>query len=321
MRAATAEAAYWSKPHLFGPDIEVGDSGCVPINEYINRSLTGDPNIAWYATIPRYGNFSRGCALGLGGRQHEAYVLEQLPALHLTIYDISEEALADRAREHNAQFPGRVSTVTSDLNFAELPPESYDLMLSDSCLHHIINLEHVAFQIDRALTPSGYFFLGDYVGESRFDFSPEKRAFFEQGLQRLRRRHPVLRYWRPVWCEERAGEFSPFEAIRSHEILPVLRRYLSECSIATAAAFMFLTPSLRPFDTPVPDPSSDPWLRLRRFFQRRLHRYPKGPGDFRALVRIIARDLVALDQEASALGYLLPNHAFAVYQKRKANEP
>ncbi|MCH8149795.1 MAG: methyltransferase domain-containing protein, partial [Planctomycetes bacterium] len=62
--------------------------------------------------------------------------------------------------------PDRAQIRQEDLNFVTLEENSYDLIISNSCMHHILNLEHVAYQVNRALTNDGFFFMEDTVGDS-----------------------------------------------------------------------------------------------------------------------------------------------------------
>src|SRR5205814_9343961 len=121
-----------------------------------------------------------------------------------------EELLGER-------FPGRVRTETVDLNFVELPPETFDLVVSSASIHHVTNLEHIAWQINRTLTPEGWFFLQDYVGEPRFQFGPEKRRLVELLVETAT---PPARRCPMSWMD--TSDLSPFCGVRSDEILPFL---------------------------------------------------------------------------------------------------
>ena len=59
---AQLEADFYDKPRLLSFDYEA------PVTDaYFNERFTGDPTLPWYETIPTYGTFKRGCALGAGG--------------------------------------------------------------------------------------------------------------------------------------------------------------------------------------------------------------------------------------------------------------
>jgi SAM-dependent methyltransferase len=201
-----------------------------PVDRYMNARLTGDPGVGWQETIACHAPFRRGLMLGTTALRIEADILRTNPALHLTFVDLSDGPLRRRVELLGPRFPGRIDTRVADLNFLALPPESYDLVVSSSTLHHVTNLEHLAHQIDRTLIPDGVFFLQDYVGEARCTPSPAKKRVFElvyeRDIARQRGRQSGL-----VWKDP--SDLSPFCGVRSHEILEAMRAHLREEEVRT----------------------------------------------------------------------------------------
>lgn len=308
-RLVREEAAYWDQPQPFGVDVTTPETA-----PYQNRRLTGDASRAWFETIADYGPFRRGLALGTSGVKLEASILRQNPGLHLTFCDISQASLAARADELGREFPGRVETREVDLNFAEFSADSFDLIVSASSIHHIANLEHVAYQANRALTADGYFFLQDYVAESHFDFSDEKRRVFEAVLAEERARHPQIAGWYIEWPQRE--QHSPFEAVRSAEILGVLRAYLREERLASAGALLTMLLLLRYREPRAPVGRGGANSMLGRIAARVMRRRLTPRDDRTALLRLIASDLIVLDEILCDAGVLLPSNAFAMYRKR-----
>lgn len=310
-RLAAAESAFWgaSQPLAFeASDVGLGDG---PIQRYRNRRLTGDPGIPWQDTIAPYGPFRRGLFLGTSVLSIEARVLETNPALHGTFLDISEGALARRLESLAPRFPGRIDTVSVDLNFAELGVAEYDLIVSSSTLHHITNLEHVAHQANRALTADGYAFIHDFVGESRYRFSDQKKRMYET----LYNRHIAKRSWRRpgvVWLDE--SDLSPFCGVRSADILPVLGAHLREEQVCTAGALTALMLRSRPVDWPGARPP-----RLLRLLARARRRIRQLRGLLPLPMSIDAdllHNLAFIGDLASDAGVITPGNAFGVYRKR-----
>ena len=180
---------------------------------YINERLTGDPEKLWYQTIGDEGEFTRGCVFGAGPGKVEEHLLGRHPQLHLTIFDISGEALGRLQRRLDDQFPGRAETRKQDLNFVDLPAGAYDLAVANSTIHHLVNLEHFAFQVNRGLTQEGRFFMADFVAESYFQFSEEKKRIYQTFVNATRNRtEPRTKI---VWPSRDDWTYSPFEAARS----------------------------------------------------------------------------------------------------------
>ncbi len=152
-RLAAAEAEYWSGPVPFALEALEERFSEGPVDRYTNERFTGDPAVGWERAIARRGPFRRGLVLGLSALRVEGEILATNPGLHLTFMDLSAGSLARRADVLGARFPGRVATVCADLNFVELEPDAYDLIASSASLHHVTNLEHLAWQINAALRP------------------------------------------------------------------------------------------------------------------------------------------------------------------------
>jgi len=307
-RLAAAEAAYWQQVHPLSLEATEREFSDGPVDRYVNTRFTGDPRTDWVATIPRWGRFRRAVLLGASSPRRETRVLELNPEVHVTLIDISAGAAERRAAALAKRFPGRVDPRTADLNFLELVPERYDLIVSSSTIHHVTNLEYLAAQINRALTPDGFFFLEDYVGEERFNFSEPKRRLFEmiynRDLARQRGRRPGL-----IWLD--ASDLSPFCGVRSHETLDVFRSYLDEVQLRTASALTLPMTRTRPVD-----------------YDEMVQRLPRYKVVYAMLARKLGiRRQILVGQEfldeltlvgdaACEAGLLRPGIAFAVYRKR-----
>jgi SAM-dependent methyltransferase len=223
------------------------------VDRYINERFTGDSNLGWHRTIPRHGTFRRGLVLGLSALRLEGEILETNPALHLTFMDLSPGSLARRSEVLGARFPGRTATRCADLNFVELEPDAYDLIVSSASLHHVTNLEHLAWQINAGLAPDGRVFVQDYVGEPRFQFTTAKRTVFELVHDREAARTPGRR---PGCCWMDASDLSPICGVRADEMLPVLRTHLEEIQLRTAAALTVALMRSKPADGATVKPPS-----------------------------------------------------------------
>jgi SAM-dependent methyltransferase len=300
---AAAEAEFWSRPHAFGIGLPNAAFADGPFDRYTNRRFTGDENVRWFETIGRYGRFERGLVLGAASLDIEARLLELQPALSITLCDISAGAVESHARELERRFPGRVRAEVVDLNFAELPVAAYDVCVSSATLHHITNLEHLAWQVNRSLAPGGYVFVQDYVGEARFHFGARKRRVFECVLERDVRERPERRDWTMDWPEQSETQYSPFEAVRSDETLGVLRTYLDAADVRVAGAVGGLFLFRRRGELARAG-------ALARMMQR------AGERQRARMLRRFQQDVMLLDAILCDSGVLLPNNAFAVLRKK-----
>jgi len=123
-----------------------------------------------------------------------------------------------------------------DVNTLTLAENSYDVIFSCQSFHHFLNLEHVMDQVARALTPRGLFVLEEFVGPTQFQWTAEQRAVTRALLGQLPERLRTFR-WGAVKIEEgrptpqEVIAVSPFESIRSAEIVPLFVRYFDVVAI------------------------------------------------------------------------------------------
>ena len=313
-RMADAEAEFWRRPHPLGLETLENQTAENAIDRYINERFTGKPRLHWYDTIAHRQTFRRGVMLGTTAIKLEAEILRTNPDLHLTFIDISDGPLRRREDILGKRFPGRVSTRVDDLNFIDLSEQAYDVVISSGTVHHVTNLEYLGYQINRALTPDGWFFLQDYVGEPRFDASPAKKRVYETIYARQIIREPGGSP-RVIWKDD--SDLSPFCAVRSHDILAAMRAQLREVEVRTAAALV--VPMLRSR----PEDSEARLQRLRlRVWRIRLAQLQKRLAWWRTdfLPTALRQELCIVGDVASDAGLLDPGIAFAIYRKRAESQ-
>ena len=148
--------------------------------------------------------------------------------------DVSAGAIEGaRAAASAAGLFDRVDYSVADLNDIKLSEQLYDAIFAISSFHHVFQLEQLCKECRAALKPGGLFFLDEYIGPSRFQSSqfvvetinrilcnlPEKYRYnlFVKDGSTIDRYVPS-----PV---EHFEKFDPSEAVRSGEIMNVLRMY------------------------------------------------------------------------------------------------
>jgi SAM-dependent methyltransferase len=305
---AEAEAGFWQKIQMYSLESVEKVQADGPYERYVNGRLTGNSKVSWEMTISRYGDFRRGLVLGMGAPSAEERILRHNPDLHLTLVDISEGPLQRHHRFLTRKYPGRVETRLADLNFIELDSCTYDLIVSSGTIHHVLNLEYLASQINQALTDHGWFFLEDYVGEPRWQFSDVKRRIFQAIITRQMERErtsPEL-----VW--ESDETLSPCCGVRSNETLDVLPRFLHQQELRTAGAL--LGPRMR---SKCAAPPPVRWnLRLVAYLFRNRVRRLVGARKERFLNQRHIDELTLVSDILEDAGVIKPTVAFAIYRKR-----
>ena len=166
----------------------------------------------------------RGLSLACGSGRAERNTLAQGICTSFHAIDVAEDAL-EVARRVAAQENLNITYEQGDLNTIKLQPESYDLVIANNCLHHVLQLEHLATEIHQALTSNGALWIHDYVGETQFQYSDKRLEIANAVLKLLPEKLRTNRVTEMVISHVNRpipGQMpSPFEAIRSADIMPV----------------------------------------------------------------------------------------------------
>lgn len=188
-----------------------------------------------YSSLSRVANqkgltFEYGVTLGCGAGRCERDLISQGVCRIFHGIDISENAIT-KAREIAKEKNLPLTYEVGDLNFVKLPEKAFDLVVAQTCLHHILFLEHVADQIWRSLKDDGYLWIHDFVGETQFQYDDKRLAIINQILavlpEKLRKNTITGRTITEIKRPEPGRLASPFESIRSAEIIPVFQRWFS----------------------------------------------------------------------------------------------
>jgi SAM-dependent methyltransferase len=129
-------------------------------------------------------HFTRGLSLACGSGRAERELIRLGVCKSFLGIDLSEAAL-DEARRESARLGLDIQYGTGDLNRLELPKSEFDLVVTQNCLHHVLELEYLASQIWNALKPGGRVWIDDFVGETQFQWLDERLALVNAILTAL----------------------------------------------------------------------------------------------------------------------------------------
>lgn len=206
------------------------------VQALINRRVSADPAtrpLAWFANhLAAAGALPlrRALVLGCGGGELERELHAHGWAHEIVAFDLSPKVLA-LAREAAAG----IDSITYVLaNMDDLPvgeprflPGSFDGVLGVASVHHCAQLDRLYAAVARLLAPDGWFFLNEYVGPDRFQYSPAHMAQVTALADLLpdwlltTRSGQVKRGFRPSSVAEVVA-VDPSEAVCSSRILPLL---------------------------------------------------------------------------------------------------
>lgn len=234
-KLAERESDHWAKL------AEIGEQGLSwlhspTIEEFVNWRVSGDPKMNWFGWV--VGKFSPGrtpgpgISLGCNDGFFDRQIMRAKLCTEFDGFDISRAAVKEA--EGEARKEGlAIRYHRADLNFVELPEDRYMMAVAVMTLHHVDRLDALFHQVNRALKPNGIFAFNEYVGPNRFQISDRQLEVINHLLPllpaRLRRRNldgKILDRIDRVRVEDLV-EASPFEAIRSEEILPLAERHFT----------------------------------------------------------------------------------------------
>ena len=183
---------------------------------------------------------SLGC--GTGRLEYQLIKDPRINAIHGI--DVSEQATytADKiAKKENLN----LTYEAQDLNFPSFRKTQYDLVITQTCLHHILNLEELCDEIYSSLKPGGILWIHDFIGESQFQWDDKRLAIVNNLLDELPEKfkfNHLNKKPTSLLKRNQPGRIgSPFESIRSEEIKPIFLnqfKVIKSCEFDTIIRFV-----------------------------------------------------------------------------------
>jgi SAM-dependent methyltransferase len=174
--------------------------------------------------------FKHGLTLGCGAGRFERMLVREGVCRSFHGIDISEKAITE-AREIAEKENLPLTYEVADLNFGQLPEKTFDLVAAQTSLHHVLFLEHVAEQAWRSLKNGGYLWIHDFIGETQGQYDPKRLSIVNELLailpEKFRRNKINNRITSEIRRPEPGKLCSPFESIRSSEIITVFQRWFT----------------------------------------------------------------------------------------------
>ena len=265
--------AVWGNPHSWVAN-GLQWTHLEEVRTLINRRVSGYASIgplAWFAqhlaaagALP----LRRVLVLGCGAGRVERDLHENGWAREIVAFDLSPKVLAV-ARESAA---GIASIEYVQANMDNLPlgeppflSGSFDAVLGVASVHHCSQLRQLFSVVAQLLTPGGWFFLDEYVGPDRFQFSPNNMeqicALADLLPERLltTRSGGIKRGFRAPTVDEVIA-VDPSEAVCSSQILPLLGEYfeiMMQRPYGGSVLHLLLADVAQNFQSP----EAGPWLQ------------------------------------------------------------
>ena len=143
---------------------------------------------------------------------------------HIDGYDVSSGSI-DVARANCKGLHG-VEFHVCDVNVAIWSGGYLDAIFANGALHHVTALDHCLGQLAKALKPSGYLYVNDYMGPSRFQFTDVQLRLAREIPAKLPDR--FVRTRRIERCDPLAlAEDDPSEAVHSDAIFANIEKHFT----------------------------------------------------------------------------------------------
>lgn len=184
-----------------------------------------------------------GLSLACGGGRAERDLLQKRICRRFHGIDVAENALRE-ARQSAKNEHLDITYEQADINSVSLESSKYDLVVTQNCLHHVLKLEYLADEIKASLKPGGTLWIQDYIGETQFQYDEERLQLvnqiknllpdhFNQDLLNMRTINQLVR-------KKPGTLISPFEAIRSEEIIPIFLERFDVIDKSESSSFLDL---------------------------------------------------------------------------------
>jgi SAM-dependent methyltransferase len=205
---------------------------------YINRQISKNPEENWLVYVNKNyvpKTLDLGLTLGCGHGGLERHALSMGMCRRFEAFDIAEGAI-DVARDLAVQegINSQVRYEVTNINQIHLEPDKYDIVFASMSAHHFSELEHIYNQVRTALKPSGFFVLNEYVGPTQFQWTDEQLAIINDLLKMLPDKYREYISLSGQFKQnvgrltiDEMNSIDPSEAIRSAEVLPLLKQYFN----------------------------------------------------------------------------------------------
>jgi len=225
------------------------------ILEHVTRLIADEPcssvqeaNIRLIRRISPHLPHARGLSVACGRGLKEMALLEAGVVTHFDCYELSENAVLDgREEAGRRKLDERISFHIGDAFKARIAPESYDCIYWDNAMHHMLDARAAMRWSKDLLAKGGCFFMYDFVGPTRFQWTDEQGRILKNILESLDDAYFLIPDSEYMWKKEpnRMGveemmSADPSEAADSDAILPAFREYFPTGAIIPLGGLVYV---------------------------------------------------------------------------------
>ncbi len=188
--------------------------------------------------------FKKGLSIGCGGGTKELNLVRQGIVEHFDLYELSQSR-CNLAKEtfRKYGFEERVNVINQE--FSATDSSSYDFVHWDNSLHHMPDTDKAIFETYGLLESGGIFFMNDFIGKSRFQWSDAELEVINTFRDCLPDDFFVLPDGKPIIKHiDRPNiqlmiDADPSEAADSESIIPSLKKRLKDPKILLTGGVIY----------------------------------------------------------------------------------
>jgi ubiquinone/menaquinone biosynthesis C-methylase UbiE len=232
---------WWQSPHII---------------RHINKKITGSPLDGFSQGITQKAKeiagdrypFSSGVSVGCGNGQKEINLVRQGLVSSFKLYEVSEVRI-EQGKRLATKFgvEKNVTFIQGDALKIITEPESFDFVHWNNSLHHMLDVDAAIKWSHQVLQKGGMFYMDDYVGPNRMQWSDKMLEVASQVRSNLPEKYLVnpknpgqlLSKTLTRNSVERMIEIDPSEAADSESILDSLKKYFPNAQITLTGGVVY----------------------------------------------------------------------------------
>ena len=195
------------------------------IQNYINKSATGNPKTTWFEDIldrfEQHVPFEKVLVVGCGNGWVERELYDLGIGKKFDAFDISESHI-EMAK--NQKGDRNINYFLDDMNdLKNITLDEYDAIFNVGVLHHVYRLSRTIWTLNRSMKKEGLMFNFEYVGPAQNQYSDEHLKILEKINAEIGKRFSTIIPLRPKKSNFETGD--PSEAVNADLVRPTLSRF------------------------------------------------------------------------------------------------
>lgn len=243
----------YANPRISSGRLKWSDSGT--IMDHITRLICGNPclslqkaNIHLIQRISSNLPYKHGISVACGTGVKEMELLENNIVSNFTCYELAEQAIqTGRQEAERRNLKERITFYHLDVFKQTFKPGSFDFVYWDNAIHHMFDAYSAMKWSKDLLSDNGCFFMFDFIGPSRFQWTDEQMNILKQILESMDDKYFLTPGSEYMWKKEPSKmtieemlEADPSEAADSDNIIPAFKEYFPDGTLIPLGGLIYV---------------------------------------------------------------------------------